>query len=334
MAYSSLFKQDVRITQAYKGASHKGLDLSTGKVEQPVYLPSKAIEGYVWKVLSGYSYGGKYYANSPIIYIKHKNGSGSRYIHSYTKNVKVKVGDTIKVGDQICATGNSGYSLGDHLHFEWLKKWDDLNSHTDPAPLIFNENTMDFKKGDRIIFTGIQNFRGSPAGGDNGDSFVGMIGTVFDGPRTATYEGVSYTWWDIHADNGLFGWVAEVGKFKLFTDPVVPPVESECEKRVKILEAENTTLRESLATSQAKSTLLQDRVDKVESDLAVCNQMIKDLEGDVLRLTEELGRVTVDRNRFEEEKLELQRKLDELEQGRDSILKRLGDIIYKLFKRE
>jgi len=35
---TSLFKQDVRVTQVYKGTSHKGLDLSTGVVEQPVYL--------------------------------------------------------------------------------------------------------------------------------------------------------------------------------------------------------------------------------------------------------------------------------------------------------
>ena len=325
MAYSSLFKQDVRITQAYKGASHKGLDLSTGKVEQPVYLPSKAIEGYVWKVLSGYSYGGKYYANSPIIYIKHKNGSGSRYIHSYTKNVKVKVGDTIKAGDQICATGNSGYSLGDHLHFEWLKKWDDLNSHTDPAPLIFNENTMDFKKGDRIQFTQVQNIRsGSGTKYEvTRSSVVGETATIIDGPRVAD----DYTWFDMRFDAGGSGWVAEVDKFKLFTDPVVPPVESECEKRVKILEAENTTLRESLVASGVSEKLLRERVDFLESTLAIREVELKDLEGNYSRVLEE-------RNRFEAEKLALQEKLDELEQGRDTWIKRLGDILHKLFKGE
>lgn len=142
MAYTSLFKRDdVRITQAFS-STHKGLDLSRGVVEQPIYLPNKAINGYVWKILPGYYYGGKYYADSPIIYIKHKDGSGSRYLHSYTKNVKVKVGDTIQAGTQVCCTGNSGYSFGDHLHFEWLTKWDDLNTRADPAPYVINDKIV------------------------------------------------------------------------------------------------------------------------------------------------------------------------------------------------
>lgn len=139
MAYTSLFKKDdVRITQAFS-STHKGLDLSRGVVEQPIYLPNKAVSGTVWKILPSYSTGGVNYPNAPIIYVRHKDDSGSRYIHSYPKNVKVKVGDTVVAGQQICCTGNSGHSFGDHLHFEWLTKWDDLNSRVNPAPFVMND---------------------------------------------------------------------------------------------------------------------------------------------------------------------------------------------------
>ena len=141
MAYTSLFKKDdVRITTPFS-SSHKGLDLSRGVVEQPIYLPNRAISGTVWKILPGYTKNGVEYKDAPIIYIKHKDGSGSRYIHSYPKNVKVKVGDTVVAGQQICCTGNSGHSHGDHLHFEWLTKWDDLNTRVDPAPYVINDKT-------------------------------------------------------------------------------------------------------------------------------------------------------------------------------------------------
>jgi len=140
--YTSLFKkEDVRITNKFS-STHKGLDLSRGVVETPIYFPNKAVSGEVWKILKGYTLNGKYYADAPIIYIKHKDGSGSRYIHSYPKNVKVKVGDKVKVGQQICCTGNSGYSFGDHLHFEWLKKWDDLNTRIDPTPFVINDRVL------------------------------------------------------------------------------------------------------------------------------------------------------------------------------------------------
>jgi len=142
MAYTSLFKKDdVKITTPFS-SSHKGLDLSRGVVRQPIYLPNRAVSGTVWKILPSYTKNGVEYKDAPIIYVKHKDGSGSRYIHSYPKDVKVKVGDTVVAGQQICCTGNSGHSHGDHLHFEWLTKWDDLNTRVDPAPYVINDKTQ------------------------------------------------------------------------------------------------------------------------------------------------------------------------------------------------
>ena len=42
--YTSLFKkEDVRITSKFS-TEHKGLDLSRGVVETPIYFPNKAVE--------------------------------------------------------------------------------------------------------------------------------------------------------------------------------------------------------------------------------------------------------------------------------------------------
>ena len=326
MAYTSLFKKDdVRVTQTFS-STHKGLDLSRGVVEQPIYLPKKAVEGYVWKILSGYSYGGKYYANSPIIYIKHKDGSGSRYIHSYTKNVKVKVGDTIKAGDQICATGNSGYSFGDHLHFEWLKKWEDIYSHTDPVPLIFNENAMDFKKGDRVQFTAVQNIR-SGSGTTfpvTSQSSKGMLATIIGGSRVAN----GYTWWDIRIDGGGTGWTADVGKFTVYTapaptpPPVIEPIDP-CKE-----------LREALGALEDKLKVAEDRVAYVES-------VLKNKDEEIGVLEDGLSSAMEEKKRFVKQYLDAVTELNELKashwtkQLRDEIValwNKYKDAILKLIK--
>jgi co-chaperonin GroES (HSP10) len=231
MAYTSLFKKDdVKITTPFS-SSHKGLDLSRGVVRQPIYLPNRAVSGTVWKILPSYTKNGVEYKDAPIIYVKHKDGSGSRYIHSYPKDVKVKVGDTVVAGQQICCTGNSGHSHGDHLHFEWLTKWDDLNTRVDPAPYVMNDKEATFKVGDKVVFTGVQNIR--KGGGTNyqitGETKVGDVYEIEDGPRFAN----GYTWYDLKGAD----WVADVGKFKIYEKPEIPPVSppqpSPCEECIK-----------------------------------------------------------------------------------------------------
>lgn len=331
--YTSLFKQNVRVTQSYKGTDHRGLDLSTGKVEQPVYLPKRAVQGYVWKILAGYYYKGKYYSNAPIIYIKHKDGSGSRYIHSYPKNVKVKVGDTIKAGVQVCATGNSGYSFGDHLHFEWLKKWDDLSSHTDPIPYLTSENTNMFTIGDNIKFTEVQNIR--KGSGTSypvlSQSSIGQTGVIFDGPREAD----GYTWWDIHFSNKSSGWVADVGKFIKYTPAPVKPPEApeliECQSEVKRLKEQLSARETQLRASQAHAKQLEedlaaanDRISKIEADKELADEEYKEL-------LESHDSILKEKERFEAQYMECVTELNLLKEGRDNWLNRLADALHKLF---
>ena len=116
----------------------------------------------------------------------------------------------------------------------------------------------------------------------------------------------------------------EIIKLNLPTNPlqddVVAPEPTECEKRVKILENTITLRETALATSQANEKSLGERVEFLEGTLAIREKEISDLESDYARILEE-------RNRFEQEKLTLQLKLDELskphwtEELRDKIKK-------------
>lgn len=272
--YSSLFKKDdVRITQGYKGVNHKGLDLSRGVVRQPLYLPNKAVEGYVWKILPGYSYGGKYYDKSPIIYIKHKDGSGSRYIHSYPEDVKVKVGQTIKAGDQICCTGNSGYSGGDHIHFEWLKKWDDINSHTDPTPFIINDKITLHRVGTKLITSQVMNIRDA-SGNDIGDAQANAVCEI---KAVDTYHS-GYQWYIVDFADKKGVYIADT-KFNSTTTLPVTNLDGSKE----IIKVDTTQLENTIKELEAKVsdllTKLRSKDDEITNLIVLHNENTEELEG-------------------------------------------------------
>ncbi len=92
-----------------RGASsyHKGVDWAT-PTGTPVYA---SCGGTVVKAGWGSGYG-------YVVYINHEDGRQTRYAH--LSKVLVSAGQTVRQGDRIALSGNTGISTGPHLHFEIL----------------------------------------------------------------------------------------------------------------------------------------------------------------------------------------------------------------------
>ena len=102
-----------------KGASsyHKGVDWAT-PTGTPVYAScGGTVSRAGWG--SGYGY---------VVYIDHEDGSQTRYGH--LSKVLVSVGQTVKQGERIALSGNTGVSTGPHLHFEILINGTQINPLT------------------------------------------------------------------------------------------------------------------------------------------------------------------------------------------------------------
>ena len=99
-----------------KGAStyHKGVDWAIPQ-GTPIYA---SCGGTVARAGWGNGYG-------YCVYINHEDGRQTRYGHC--SKVLVKVGQTVKQGDKIALSGNTGVSSGPHLHFEILINGSQVN---------------------------------------------------------------------------------------------------------------------------------------------------------------------------------------------------------------
>ena len=90
-----------------RGAStyHQGVDWSTPKGTAVVASSGGTVTKAGWG--SGYGY---------VIYIKHPDGRETRYGH--LSKILVSAGQSVKQGQKIALSGNTGRSTGPHLHFE------------------------------------------------------------------------------------------------------------------------------------------------------------------------------------------------------------------------
>ena len=96
-----------RRTAPKKGAStnHKGVDWGIPRGSTVVASSGGTVTKAGWG--GGYGY---------VVYIKHPGGIETRYAHC--SKVLVSAGQTVKQGQRIALTGNTGVSTGPHLHFE------------------------------------------------------------------------------------------------------------------------------------------------------------------------------------------------------------------------
>lgn len=87
---------------------HTGLDLSAPR-GTPVHATADGIVSF-----SGWSRG-----NGNIVVIEHSHGFSTVYAHNTTN--LMKVGQTVRRGQQISTTGSTGVSTGPHVHYEVWK---------------------------------------------------------------------------------------------------------------------------------------------------------------------------------------------------------------------
>ncbi len=117
------FAGKFRVTQGWEGGfTHKGPKSRYAiDVSMPVGTPILATKsGRVLDMRMNSNRGGpspsfRPYAN--YIRIGHDDGTMSVYVHLKGFSQKVKVGDSVRQGQVIALSGNTGYTTGPHLHF-------------------------------------------------------------------------------------------------------------------------------------------------------------------------------------------------------------------------
>lgn len=107
------------------GTMHEGIDFTPGEG-----APIQAIADGTVRIAT--EQGGGYGVTVYIDHVIDGKLITSHYAHMQYGSLQVQAGDTVKVGDIVGHTGNTGHSFGAHLHFELI-----VNGKTiDPLPWL------------------------------------------------------------------------------------------------------------------------------------------------------------------------------------------------------
>ena len=88
------------------GRPHRGIDIA-GDVGEPILAVASGDVIYAGNGMRGYG---------NVVIVRHDQSTTSLYAHN--SEIKVKVGDCVRQGEQIALLGNTGRSTGPHVHFE------------------------------------------------------------------------------------------------------------------------------------------------------------------------------------------------------------------------
>lgn len=130
--------QYLTITQGYH-SGHKGVDFGWTSLysNQPIVSIE---DGTVVTAVDGYN---NTYPNKKIygnyVVVKHSDGNYSLYGHVLKGSICVKRGQKVSKGQQIARMGNTGYSMGQHLHFEFRKGGNSKSYSVDPLDILMVE---------------------------------------------------------------------------------------------------------------------------------------------------------------------------------------------------
>ena len=128
---------------------------------------------YVQDGVPGYD--DEVYTAGNFVRIKHESGVYSRYLHLVNGSIKVKVGQKVKAGAVLGTEGNTGYSMGTHLHFDI----NDGNGYVDPLPYLLGEKSF-YKETTKITVGGKVKVKAGAKFSDGTKPFDEVYNTVYD----------------------------------------------------------------------------------------------------------------------------------------------------------
>lgn len=356
---SPFYSGEVFISQTYhSGSNNTAVDFGSRAVGTAVYAIANGVIQTVSPLYGSY------------LTLKVDNSDHTLfYVHIY--NFTVKAGERVSVGQKIAeiAPQSVNGNVPPHLHLglqtgKYLMDYMDRNivfrtkyqaikdiwfigenlNWAKFQDLSYENTVMNFKIGDNIEFTGEQNVRAGA-----GDKFaslrssvIGEGGSVKDGPRSSQNaqfnKGVNdnYTWYDIAFDNGSSGWVADVGKFRIYVKPTEPPVDpqpTECEKQI-------TTLNNKIQALELTTETQEGQINSLLSQNKTLADNMNRLSTEKLELSDNLEKLQImfdglqgSYNILEKEKLDLQEELSrcklELQEGKTNFIKKILDAIKK-----
>jgi murein DD-endopeptidase MepM/ murein hydrolase activator NlpD len=127
-----------KVTQGYRGAfSHTGPDEFATDWKMPEGTAVLAArEGIVVSVKDAFDKGGpyrKYEDCANMVVVQHSDGTMAHYCHLAPRSAKVRIGEKVRAGDSLAASGNTGFTSGPHLHFAVFKARNGFGRETIPV---------------------------------------------------------------------------------------------------------------------------------------------------------------------------------------------------------
>jgi murein DD-endopeptidase MepM/ murein hydrolase activator NlpD len=133
-----------RVVQGNDGTfSHRGEDRFAVDFDMPEGTPVLAArDGLVVLVRDGFDNGAAdpaYKKRANMIFVRHSDATIGEYVHLLKGGTKVRIGSTVRAGQVIALSGNSGYTQGPHLHFMVFRAKDSKAGESLPIRFVTKE---------------------------------------------------------------------------------------------------------------------------------------------------------------------------------------------------